>query len=124
MWNENGQQAYQKGWWNSIITSTSTTVESTSSGLIQEIIGPNNISNDNNGPYHFEVHVAGGTPPYNYTWEDTWGGGDIVRQGPQYPSVSLLLQEIPYDNGEWALAVTVTDSTGRTDTKIWQSMGN
>lgn len=124
MWNENGQQAYQKGWWNSIITSTSTTVESTSSGLIQEIIGPNNISNDNDGPYHFEVHVAGGTPPYNYTWEDTWGGGDIVRQGPQYPSVSLLLQEIPYDNGEWALAVTVTDSTGRTDTKIWQSMGN
>lgn len=60
--------------------------------------------------YKYSVTVEGGTPPYTYTWEHDY---QVVRQGPEYSTVTLSTGEMRYNGMGYLVTLKVQDSRGQ-----------
>lgn len=60
---------------------------------------------DQGAPLTVQASVGGGTPPYSYAWENSWGGS-------YYGTSSWSF--VPSLTGTLGLSLTVTDASGRT----------
>lgn len=63
------------------------------------------VAADQSTPFTVQASVGGGSPPYTFSWENSWGGA-------QYGSSSWTLS--PSRTGPVTFSLTVTDADGQT----------
>lgn len=78
--------------------------------VVKAVNGPGSLVGP--GPFTFSIDVSGGNPPYTYEWKG-YNAPQIMRQGTQYSSISIMKNEMrsPGAN-QWFVFVSVKDSAG------------